>query len=190
MEDFKSNPKMGCYKEGGSVKYKSRKSVEKTDSADIAQDKAIVKKAIRIHDAQEHKGEHTDLSKLKKGGRAKKDCGTVRKYKTGGSIGIYGAKKSSGDLDSIKKAKDIKPVKLCGGKSVKKYAEGSGVIDTVKSIGTDIKNNILGTPEQNKTAQENLDKQATEGSKLAKMLGGKTNSEPKPAAKKRGGKIC
>ena len=39
---------------------------------DMAQDKATVKKAFRMHDAQEHKGERTDLSKLKKGGMAKK----------------------------------------------------------------------------------------------------------------------
>ena len=171
MEDFKSNPKMGCYKEGGSVKYKSRKAVEKTDSADIAQDKAIVKKAIRIHDEQEHKGEHTDLSKLKKGGRAKKSVGTVKKFKTGGSVdNVYGAKKKAGDLDNIQKTKNIKAAKLCGGG---KYAEGGSFLDTVKSVGTDIKNNILGTPEQNKVAQENLDKQAKEGSKLAKFFGGK-----------------
>ena len=37
--------------------------------ADIKQDKAIVKKAFKMHDAQEHKGSKgTDLSKLKKGG--------------------------------------------------------------------------------------------------------------------------
>lgn len=171
MEDFKSNPKMGCYKEGGAVKYKSRKSVEKTNSADIAQDKAIVKKAIRIHDEQEHKGEHTDLSKLKKGGRAKKSVGTVKKFKAGGSVdNVYGAKKKAGDLDNIEKTKKIKATKLCMGG---KYAAGGSFLDTVKSVGTDIKNNILGTPEQNKVAQENLDKQAQSGSKLAKMLGGK-----------------
>ena len=40
---------------------------------DIKQDKAIVKKAFKMHDAQEHKGgKGTDLSKLKKGGMAKK----------------------------------------------------------------------------------------------------------------------
>ena len=174
MDGFKSIPKMQCFKKGGAV-YKSRKSVEKTDSADIAQDKAIVKKAIRIHDEQEHKGEHTDLSKLKKGGRAKKAMGTVKKYKDGGCVdNVYGAKKKAGDLDNIENTKKIKPAKLCmGGKAVEKYAGGGGVIDTVKSIGTDIKNNILGTPEQNKVAQENLDKQAQSGSKLAKMLGGK-----------------
>ena len=36
-----------------------------------------------------------------------------------------------------------------------------------------IKEALLGTEEQNRIAQENLDKQAREGSSLAKMLGGK-----------------
>ena len=40
---------------------------------DIKQDKAIVKKAFAMHDKQEHEGEKTDLSKLRKGGRMKKD---------------------------------------------------------------------------------------------------------------------
>ena len=109
MDGFKSIPKMQCFKKGGAV-YKSRKSA---DSADIAQDKAIVKKAIRIHDAQEHKGEHTDLSKLKKGGRAKKAMGTVKKYKCGG--GVYGAKKTDADIKNIDSAKDCKPKKLAVG---------------------------------------------------------------------------
>ena len=40
---------------------------------DMAQDKAIVKKAFKMHDKQEHKGgKGTDLSKLKKGGKVKK----------------------------------------------------------------------------------------------------------------------
>lgn len=38
---------------------------------DIAQDKKIIKKAFAMHDKQEHKGEHTNLSKLKKGGMAR-----------------------------------------------------------------------------------------------------------------------
>ena len=37
---------------------------------DLAQDKAMIKKAFAMHDKQEHKGEHTNLSKLKKGGMA------------------------------------------------------------------------------------------------------------------------
>ena len=37
--------------------------------ADMAQDKAMIKKAFKMHDKQEHKcGKGTNLSKLKKGG--------------------------------------------------------------------------------------------------------------------------
>jgi hypothetical protein len=128
MEGFKTNLKMvknlPCYKKGGAV-YKSRHSEKSEMSEDVAQDKKIVKKAFAMHDKQEHKGEHTDLSKLRKGGRAKKDCGTVRKYKTGGNVtNVYEAKKDAGDKDNIRKVKDIKATKLCGGKSVSKYATG------------------------------------------------------------------
>lgn len=116
MDNFNKLPKMQCFKEGGTVQREvknfTKRDRKTVDSADIAQDKAIVKKAIGMHDAQEHKGEKTDLSKLKKGGRAKKDCGTVKKYKAGGSVdNEYSAKKSSGDLDNIRKTKDIKPAK-------------------------------------------------------------------------------
>jgi len=64
----------------------SKKDYE-SESADMAQDKKVVKKAIAMHDKQEHPGEKTDLSKLKKGGRAKMK-GTVRTYKAGGLIGV------------------------------------------------------------------------------------------------------
>ena len=179
MDDFKKLPKMQCFKTGGSVAAFTKRDRKETDSADIAQDKKIVKKALAMHDKQEHKGEHTDLSKLRRGGRAKKDEGTVKKYKTGGNVtNVYEAKKDAGDKDNIRKVKNIVPAKLCGGKSVKKYSgeDGSYVtkaVDAVKSVGNDLKDKILGTPEQNRIAQEQMDKQATEGSKLAKMLGGK-----------------
>lgn len=121
---------MQCFKKGGLVQTQvsnyTKRDRKVTDTADIAQDKAIVKKAIAIHDKQEHPGEKTDLSTLKKGGRAKKAVGTVRKYKTGGSVdNVYGAKKKAGDLDNIEKTKDIKATKLQkGGKAVKKMADG------------------------------------------------------------------
>jgi hypothetical protein len=125
MDDFKSLPKMQCFKKGGSVAAFTKRDRKETDSADIAQDKKIVKKALAMHDKQEHEGEHTDLSKLRKGGRAKKETGTVKKYKTGGNVtNVYEAKKDAGDKDNIRKVKDIVPAKLCGGKSVKKYATG------------------------------------------------------------------
>lgn len=128
MEGFKTNLKMvknlPCYKKGGAV-YKSRHSEKSEMSEDVAQDKKIVKKAFAMHDKQEHKGEHTDLSKLRKGGRAKKDCGTVRKYKTGGNVtNVYEAKKDAGDKDNIRKVKDIKATKLCGGGMANKYSTG------------------------------------------------------------------
>lgn len=86
MEDFKKLPKMQHFKTGGSVKAYTKRDRKETDAADIKQDKAIVKKAFKLHDAQEHKGEKTDLSTLKKGGRAKKAVGTVKKYKCGGNV--------------------------------------------------------------------------------------------------------
>ena len=77
---------MQCFKEGGAVKYKSRHSEKQEESKDIAKDKAIVKKAVKIHDVQQHEGKETNLSKLKKGGRMKKEGGCVGRYKDGGSI--------------------------------------------------------------------------------------------------------
>lgn len=147
MEGFKSNTKMQCFKEGGSVKYESRKEHKEEMSADVAQDKKIVKKAFKIHDEQSHEGQKTNLSKLKKGGRAKKDCGTVKKYKTGGTVeNAYGAKKTDKDIKDIANAKRQKPAMLCGGKSVRKMADG-GVLDSVR-------NAVLGTPQQNALASQ------------------------------------
>lgn len=208
MEDFKKLPKMQHFKTGGSVKPKAMcyggKAMKKggeVDAADIKQDKAIVKKAIRMHDEQEHKGEHTDLSKLKKGGRAKKDCGSVRKYKTGGSVeNAYGAKKTDKDIKDIENAKRQKPAMLCGGgRSVKKYQTGGGVL-------SDIRDTVLGTPAQNAAAsqaeakylkakqlQEASGAAMTPGEKMASnlaALGQKLQpATPAVPAKKRGGKV-
>ena len=44
---------------------------EMADS-DVAQDKKMIKRAFAMHDKQEHKGEHTNLDKLRKGGMPKK----------------------------------------------------------------------------------------------------------------------
>ena len=151
MEGFKKLPKMQCFKVGGSVKSKpvakcSGGKMKEGGKADLAQDKAVVKKAFKLHDAQEHKGEKTDLSTLKKGGRTKKAVGTVKKFKTGGSVNnVYEAKKSSGDKNNIRKTKLIKPTKAAapsgaggpdafkkGGK-VKKYSGKDGSYVDVKN---------------------------------------------------------
>jgi len=142
MEGFKPFKKVQCFKEGGSVQKEvnfTKRDRKVVDSADMAQDKKIVKKAFSIHDTQQHE-EKTDLKSLKKGGRAKKDCGTVKKFKTGGTVtNVYEAKKASGDKDNIKKVKAIVPAKLCGGKSVKKMADGGGVMGSIgDAIGGEV----------------------------------------------------
>jgi hypothetical protein len=43
------------------------------------------------------------------------------------------------------------------------------------NVFTRIKENVMGTEEENRKAQADLDKQASEGSKAAKMLGGKSD---------------
>ena len=113
MEGFKKLPKgIACFKEGGAV-YKSRHSEKSEVSEDIAKDKQIVKKAVSIHDKQQHEGEKTDLSKLKKGGRAKKEGGCVGRYKTGGTVeNAYGTPKTKKDIKDIANTKRQKPKKM------------------------------------------------------------------------------
>ena len=117
MNDFKKLPKMQCFKSGGSVKSKEdcsdKKAYQKggkVEEKDTAQDKKLIKKAVAMHDKQEHPGEKTDLSSLRKGGRAKKETGTVKKYKAGGST-AYGAKKTAEDKKAIAKVKRTTPAK-------------------------------------------------------------------------------
>jgi hypothetical protein len=47
------------------------------DKKDLAQDKALIKKAFKQHDAQEHKGSKGTVLKLKKGGVTSME---MRKY--------------------------------------------------------------------------------------------------------------
>jgi len=116
MEDFKKLPKMQCFKTGGKVEAKAMcygGKMKEGGEVDIAQDKKVVKKAFAMHDKQEHPGEKTDLSKLKKGGRTKKAVGTVKKFACGG--GVFGAKKTKEDIKNMDAAKECKPKKLAMG---------------------------------------------------------------------------
>ena len=152
MEGFSKLPKMQCFKEGGHVKQKEKemcgggkayKKGGKVESEDIAQDKKLIKKAFKQHDEAEHDKEPTEI-KLKKGGRAKKEVGSVRKMKDGG--GVYGAKKTSGDLDSIKKVKETKAKKaaapseaakrpnLKGADVEKEKSKLAGDTDSIKKV--------------------------------------------------------
>ena len=66
---------------------------------DIKEDKKLIKKAFGMHDKQEHHGKHTDLSKLKKGGAAKKASMTYMTYsKTGKPEGLKTVKMAKGGV--------------------------------------------------------------------------------------------
>ena len=113
MEGFKTLPKgVQCFKEGGAV-YKSRHSEKSEVSQDIAKDKKIIKKAVSIHDKQQHEGKKTNLTTLKKGGRAKKEGGCVGRYKAGGTVeNAYGSPKTDKDIKDIANTKRQKPKKM------------------------------------------------------------------------------
>jgi len=254
MEGFTKLPKMQCFREGGSVQNIMKRG-GKVDADDMAEDKKLIKKAFKQHDKAEHDKAPTEI-KLRKGGRSKKENGSVKKYKAGGNVSEPGKKsgdldpikkipvtgdkkadarsaadkvknnfskyksggnvsepgKKSGDLDPIKKVpvtgdkkasisvnvmpgttRDLKgntlpdaeiidfkgktaPYKR-GGK-IKKYADGGSVMDAIGNAGTALKNNIMGTPEQNRIAQARMDmiakKKAAEQAALLGGLGGST----------------
>ena len=74
------------------------------------------------------------------------------------------------------------------------------IVNPVKAVGKKLYENVVGTPEQNRIGQETLDKQAKEGSGIAKLLGGKGMKSGGMTASKRAdgcaikgktkGKIC
>ena len=108
------------FKEGGMPKNMMHE--EKGEmKADIAQDKKIIKKAIGMHDKQEHPGKKTDLSKLKSGGRiASKGEHAVQKQSKRGAMEVKMAKggsvfrKAADGIASRGKTKGTE-VKMCGG---------------------------------------------------------------------------
>lgn len=85
---------------------------------DIKLDKKIVKKAVSMHDKQQHGGKKTNLAGLKKGGILEK--GTGEKYASKAAMMRYEKKET--------KAEEMKE----HGKA-KKYADG-GIINTLKNM--------------------------------------------------------
>ena len=55
------------------------------EKMDMAQDKAMIKKAFKQHDMQEHKGDKGTSLKLKHGGKMATG-GAMQKYATGGVV--------------------------------------------------------------------------------------------------------
>jgi hypothetical protein len=118
MEGFKNTTRMKYFKEGGFVSKKDFTKFEKKEDkrevkADMVKDTKLVKSGVRQHESALHKGQPKTELKLKQGGRSKKDCGTVKKFKCGG--GVYGAKKTEADIKNIDAAKECKPKKLAMG---------------------------------------------------------------------------
>ena len=131
MDGFTKLPKMQCFKEGGSVlkdvdtdknpglsklptELRNKMGYKKDGGAiDKAQDKTMVKKGVKQHEAKLHKGEPKTELKLKMGGRAKKEGGCVGRYKAGGTVeNAYGTPKTDKDLKDIANTKRQKPKKM------------------------------------------------------------------------------
>ena len=121
---------MQCFKEGGAVKpaYKAGRHVKSEEKKeDIAKDKAIVKKAMKMHDTQSHEGEKTDLAKLRNGGRMKKEGGCVGRYKAGGAVEMKAGKKVK--TPKVRKAKT--PSAAMKATSNIKDMGASGALDSI-----------------------------------------------------------
>jgi len=95
-KDFNTADKGKKFKEGGTMKHE-----------DIKLDKKIVKKAVGMHDKQQHGGKKTNLATLKKGGMA---C-APKKMAAGG---LAAGHKSADGVASKGKTKG-REVKMCGG---------------------------------------------------------------------------
>ena len=73
MEEGRMDQMGNTYKKGGKVEKESKSEMRKEEAADKKQDVAMIKKAFKEHDAQEHKGGKGTKISLKKGGVAMKE---------------------------------------------------------------------------------------------------------------------
>ena len=119
-KEFNQADKGKKFNEGGDMK------------SDLAQDKKMVKKAVKMHDDQLHGGKKTDLKSLKAGGCAKMAKGGVAKtvtkemeydYKTGKKsfAGSTAKKDAHAEKEGKRVAKDLEYDKS------KKYSRGGGI---------------------------------------------------------------
>jgi hypothetical protein len=124
------------------------------DKKDLMQDKMLIKKAMKQHDMQEHKGGKGTKLSLKKGGVAK----TVTKemeydYKTGkksfaGTTAQRDAHaEKEGKIVAKHAAYDKDKDAMCGGGMAKskKYASGGKVSQLAKANGIAVKGKSRGT---------------------------------------------
>ena len=83
------------------------------------------------------------------------------------------AKESRPLTGEEQKVRDQENARYKEGKRQQRMDDLESLVSPIKAAGKDLKEKILGTEEQNRKGQETLDKQAKEGSRMAKMLGGK-----------------
>jgi hypothetical protein len=124
---------------------------------DIKQDKKLIKRAFAMHDKQEHKGEHTNLDKLKKGGTAMAKSSVAKKVAKEMEYDYKSGKKSfSGnteqrDAHAEKEGKivakhlayDEDKDGMCGGGKIKKMAKGGSA--SARADGCAVRGKTKGT---------------------------------------------
>ena len=112
-------------KKGGKVEKESKSESKKEMAADKKQDVAMIKKAFKEHDAQEHKGGKGTKLALKKGGMA------MKKMAKGGSTGM-GPKTMSKDVE-----KGSNKLTKFGESAVQKsgHTKGKNLGDSGKTVG-------------------------------------------------------
>ena len=129
-------------KEGGKIMAKkdmeSKSEMRKEQAMDKKQDVAMIKKAFKEHDAQEHKGGKGTKIALKKGGMAKESMGprTMSKDVEKGSNKLMKFGQSAVQKRGLTKGKNLgdsgktvapKTVKMAKGGKVKRYDDGGDV---------------------------------------------------------------
>ena len=116
-QDFLEADKGKKFKGGGMAK----SDMKEDTKMDMAQDKAMIKKAFKQHDAQEHKGGKGTKLALKKGGMC--GGGMTKKYAAGGSV------------EKNKAGKSTPSFKEMGGMGMKKGGAVDGIAMRGKTKG-------------------------------------------------------
>jgi hypothetical protein len=127
--------KMGYMKKGGMAK----KGMKEGGMMDVAQDKAMIKKALKQHDEQEHKGGKGTKLSLKKGGVLEK--GTGEKYASKSAMMKHEKKESKTEETKEYGMKKGGMAKGCGyvsGGKVSQLAKANGIAIKGKSKGRNV----------------------------------------------------
>ena len=85
MEEGRMDQMGNAYKKGGKVEKESKSEERMEESKDKKQDVAMIKKAFKEHDAQEHKGGKGTKISLKAGGKVR-GCGIAQRGLTKGKV--------------------------------------------------------------------------------------------------------